>query len=54
MIVRIFRVGINKGLKEAFENDFNQISIPLVKARAALKAIKGAKTIAQLVGLSLF
>ena len=39
MIVRIFRVRIHGELKEDFENDFDQISLPLVKAQKAARLI---------------
>ncbi len=47
MIARIFRVRINEGLKEDFEKDFIQISIPLVKAQKGLVSFSAGKVIDQ-------
>ncbi|VAW13646.1 hypothetical protein MNBD_BACTEROID01-546 [hydrothermal vent metagenome] len=45
MIVRIFKAWINRGLKEDFEKDFIQISIPLVKAQKGLVSFSAGKVI---------
>lgn len=47
MIVRIFKVRIHSKLKEDFENDFDQISLPLVKAQKGLVSLSFGKVIDQ-------
>ncbi len=47
MIVRMFKVQINDGLREEFEKDFDQLSLPLVKAQKGLLSLSFGKIIEQ-------
>ncbi|GMT48432.1 MAG: hypothetical protein IEMM0007_1998 [bacterium] len=47
MIVRIFRVRIHKEFKQDFEEDFDLISLPLVKAQKGLVSLSFGKVINQ-------
>lgn len=39
MITRIFRVQINPKLRMAFENDFHELSLPIVKSHNGLVSV---------------